>query len=133
VTLFVDTSALYALMDRDDLNHDHARRFWAELDPNEPLLLTHNYVLVETSALVQRRLGIEALQALVDELMLPISTLFVERAVHDAAVSAVLTARMRQLSLVDAVSFEVMRRAGVRTAFAFDEHFTRSGFELQPN
>jgi predicted nucleic acid-binding protein len=132
VTLFVDTSALYALMDGDDPRHGDAQRFWAALDPNESLL-THNYVVLEASALVQRRLGIEALQALVDELMLPISTLFVERAVHDAAVSAVLAARLRQLSLVDAVSFEVMRRAGVRTAFAFDEHFTRFGFELQPN
>jgi uncharacterized protein len=88
---------------------------------------------VETSALVQRRLGIEALQALTDELLLPISTLFVERAVHDAAVSAVLAARMRQLSLVDAVSFEVMRRSGVRTAFAFDDRFARFGFELLPS
>jgi predicted nucleic acid-binding protein len=132
VTLFVDTSALYALLDGDDPRHGDAQRFWAALDPNEPLL-THDYVVVETSALVQRRLGIEALQALIDELMLPISTLFVERAVHDAAVSAVLTARLRQLSLVDAVSFEVMRRAGVRKAFAFGEHFARFGFELQPN
>jgi len=132
VTLFVDTSALYALMDGDDPNHDGARRFWSDLDPNESLL-THNYVVVETSALVQRRLGIEALQSLVDELMLPITTLFVERAVHDAAMSAVLAARLRQLSVVDAVSFEVMRRAGIRTAFAFDQHFARFGFELRPN
>jgi predicted nucleic acid-binding protein len=132
VTLFIDTSALYALMDRDDLSHADARQFWAELDPNEPLI-THNYVLVETSALVQRRLGIEALQVLVDELLLPISTIFVERAVHDAAVSAVLAARLRQLSVVDAVSFEVMRRSGVRVAFAFDQHFAQFGFELRPN
>jgi predicted nucleic acid-binding protein len=131
VTLFVDTSALYALMDRDDLNHESASRFWTELSPDEPVL-THNYVLVETSALVQRRLGMDALQALVDELTLPISTVFVDRAVHDAAVSGVLGAQLRHLSLVDAVSFEIMRRAGIHAAFAFDDHFARFGFELQP-
>jgi uncharacterized protein len=131
VTLFVDTSALYALMDRDDLNHESASRFWTELSPDEPVL-THNYVLVETSALVQRRLGMDALQALVDELTLPISTVFVDRAVHDAAVSGVLGAQLRHLSLVDAVSFEIMRRAGIHVAFAFDDHFARFGFELQP-
>jgi len=38
-------------------------------------------VVVEASALVQRRLGIEALQDLVDELLLPITTLFVERTI----------------------------------------------------
>ncbi len=132
MTVFVDTSALYALMDSDDLNHASARRFWSELGSTEALI-THNYVLVETSALVQRRLGVEALRALVDELMLPISPVFVDRAVHDAAVSGVLGAQLRELSLVDMVSFEIMRRAGIRAAFAFDDHFARFGFELLPN
>lgn len=132
MTLFVDTSALYALMDRDDPNHETARRFWAEIGPDRPLL-THNYVLVETSALVQRRLGMAAFKALVDELTPPITTVFVDRATHDAAVTGVLGAQMRQLSLVDMVSFEVMRRAGVSEAFAFDDHFTRFGFERRPN
>jgi len=72
------------------------------------------------------------MKLLVDELTLPISTVFVDRAVHDAAVSGVLGAQLRQLSLVDMVSFEVMRRAGVRAAFAFDEHFARFGFDVQP-
>jgi len=132
VTLFVDTSALYALIDRDDINHASATRFWSTISLAEALL-THNYVLVETSALVQRRLGIEALRVLVDELTLPISTVFIDRTVHEAAVSGVLAAQMRELSLVDMVSFEVMRRAGIRAAFAFDDHFARFGFEIQPN
>lgn len=131
MTLFVDTSALYALMDRDDLNHASAIRFWNQIDASEALL-THNYVLVETSALVQRRLGVDAMKLLVDEVTLPISTVFVDRAVHDAAVSGVLGAQLRQLSLVDMVSFEIMRRAGIRAAFAFDEHFARFGFDVQP-
>lgn len=132
MTLFVDTSALYALMDRDDLNHASATRFWNQIDAAETLL-THNYVLVETSALVQRRLGVEALRMLVDELTLPISTVFVDRTVHEAAASGVLGAQLRQLSLVDMVSFEVMRRAGIRAAFAFDDHFARFGFGIQPS
>lgn len=33
-------------------------------------------------------------------------------------------------TLVDAVSFEVMRRERVTTAFAFDHHFEVAGFEL---
>ena len=33
-------------------------------------------------------------------------------------------------SLVDAVSFEVMRRNKVTHAFAFDRHFAIAGFEL---
>ena len=37
---------------------------------------------------------------------------------------------LRKLSAVDAVSFVLMRRAQVRSAFAFDHHFTTVGFRL---
>jgi predicted nucleic acid-binding protein len=36
----------------------------------------------------------------------------------------------QRLSLVDAVSFEIMRRNKLTRAFAFDHHFTVAGFEL---
>jgi predicted nucleic acid-binding protein len=34
------------------------------------------------------------------------------------------------LSLVDCASFESMRQAGLRQAFAFDVHFEERGFEV---
>lgn len=36
----------------------------------------------------------------------------------------------QRFSLVDAVSFEIMRREGLTSAFAFDHHFEVAGFEL---
>ena len=51
---------------------------------------------------------------------------------HERAVAALLTAGDRDLSLVDCVSFEVMRRSGLDTAFAFDEGFTKQGFRVTP-
>jgi predicted nucleic acid-binding protein len=41
-------------------------------------------------------------------------------------------AGQRDLSLVDFVSFELMRREGIRTAFTFDRHFAEQGFECVP-
>ena len=38
----------------------------------------------------------------------------------------------RALSLVDCVSFAVMARAGLRQAFAFDDHFAERGFSCLP-
>lgn len=38
--------------------------------------------------------------------------------------------RDQRLSLTDAVSFEVMRRERLTTAFAFDRDFVTAGFEL---
>jgi predicted nucleic acid-binding protein len=44
-------------------------------------------------------------------------------------VGAVLSAGRKKLSLVDCVSFGVMRAAGLRKAFAFDRQFVEQGFE----
>ena len=51
---------------------------------------------------------------------------------HRAGVASVLAANQRRLSLVDCVSFEVMRRLGIREAFAFDAHFADQGFRCLP-
>jgi predicted nucleic acid-binding protein len=131
VTILVDTSALYALADRDDPNHKSAKTFWLGW-PDGEIPITHNYVLLETCALVQRRLGIEALRSIVDEILQPISTLFVDAELHGTAIATLLGAGPRDVSLVDRVSFEMMRRLGVNAAFAFDLHFDRYGFHSMP-
>jgi predicted nucleic acid-binding protein len=94
--------------------------------------VTHDYVLVEACALVQRRLGVEAVQALVDEVLQPVSVLFVDEHLHRTAVATVLGSRRRDVSLVDRVSFEVMRSLGLSSAFAFDAHFREFGFQALP-
>ncbi len=63
MTVFVDTSAFYAVLDRDDANHSAARETWERLLRGAAVLLTSNYVLLETSTLVQHRLGVAALRA----------------------------------------------------------------------
>jgi predicted nucleic acid-binding protein len=50
--------------------------------------------------------------------------------IHGAAAAALLAARRRSLSLVDCASFEIMRRTGIRTAFAFDRHLSEYGYDL---
>jgi predicted nucleic acid-binding protein len=58
--IFLDTSAIYAWADVADRNHRIAvRRLQVILDRGEDLL-THNYVLVESTALLQARLGVAA-------------------------------------------------------------------------
>jgi hypothetical protein len=46
------------------------------------------------------------------------------------AVSVLIAASRRELSLVDAVSFEAMRQRRIDRAFAFDRHFEEAGFSL---
>jgi predicted nucleic acid-binding protein len=58
--IFVDTSAFYAILDRDDDAHDAARRTWTALLSAETpeLLMTSNDVLVESFAPTQARPGV---------------------------------------------------------------------------
>jgi predicted nucleic acid-binding protein len=88
--------------------------------------------VVETTALVQRRLGMQAARELHDVVVRALELILVDADAHDAAVSAYLATSRRDLSLVDCVSFELMRTKGIEDAFAFDRHFASRGFRLIP-
>ena len=132
MSTFVDTSALLAVLDADDTHHARAERAWRDLVTGDEPLLTTSYVLVEAFALAQARLGVAAAQLLNDDVVPVLTVTWVDESLHRAAMTALLTARRRDLSLVDCVSFETMRRAGTSRAFAFDRHFRQQGFELVP-
>ena len=67
---------------------------------------------------------------MLDRLLAPVDVAFVDADTHRIAV-AVFSGGVGA-SLVDCVSFEVMRRRGITRAFAFDRHFADAGFELVP-
>jgi predicted nucleic acid-binding protein len=129
LTVFVDSSALVALLDAGDRFSAAARAAWTGLlTSGEPVLST-NYVLVETVAVVQRRLGLAAVQVLYADFLPLLDIHWVSEREHAAALSAVLASGRRRLSLVDCVSFEVMRARGIARAFTFDADFAAAGFE----
>ena len=131
MTLLADTSALYALLEPNDRNHPRAVAYFATDLAWEPLL-THNYVLLEATALVQGRLGSAAVRAFLEEIVPRLEVVWVDEDLHHAAVAALLAAVRRRVSLVDWMSFEVMRRRGIEAAFAFDRDFAAQGFRTLP-
>jgi predicted nucleic acid-binding protein len=94
-------------------------------------LTTHNYIVVETSALVRQRLGAAAERALHDDVLPVIAMEWVDHDLHNSAVTALLAGR-RRASLVDWVSFELMRKRGIGIAFTFDRDFRLQGFRTVP-
>ena len=132
MSIFVDTSALFAVLDADDQNHMRAGQTWAALLTGEEQLICSNYVLVELFALAQRRLGLEAVRVLQEDVTPVLEIIWVDEDIHRTAINALLTAARRELSLVDCVSFEAMRRLGLKRAFTFDHDFAEAGFECIP-
>lgn len=133
MSVFVDTSAFYALLDREDANHNRAKAAWSELLRSGETLTTSNYVLVETSALVQRRLGLAALRAFSEDIVPVLTKHWIGEKTHASAIATVLTATRKKLSLVDCASFLVMREAGLHRTFTFDRHFAEQGFFCIPD
>ncbi|NCQ27774.1 MAG: PIN domain-containing protein [Armatimonadetes bacterium] len=128
MTCFVDTSAILILLNRLDPDHKAARKQWAQLLAAEHDLVTTSYVALESFALVQNRLGLDAVRDLHANLMPMVRIHWVNDTLHGAGVGALLSAGKRRLSLVDCVSFEFMRSRGIRHAFVFDDDFENEGF-----
>ncbi len=133
MSCFADTSALYAVLDRTDRNHEHARTEWRNILNEGTRLVTHNYVVVESMALVQRRLGITALRAFHEEVLPLITTEWIDPARHHTALEMVLLAGRKKLSVVDCASFVLMRELGISEAFCVDRHFREQGFLVRPS
>jgi predicted nucleic acid-binding protein len=128
--VFVDTSAILALLVADDPSHAAASRAFTRAKKNDVEFVTTSYVLVETYALLGRRLGQLAAQRFRNELAPLFSVRWVDETLHDEGLDLLEEDERRNLSLVDAVSFAAARERGVETVFAFDRHFVEAGFQL---
>lgn len=133
MAVFVDTSGILAFLGGRDLNHHEAVEIWRRLIDRNDELVTTSYVLVESAALLARRLGLAAVRSLHMDLRPAFATTWVDEQVYDIGMAMLLAANQRDLSLVDCVSFEVMRQQGIDTAFAFDDNFFQRGFNRPSN
>ena len=133
MTTFVDTSALFALLDEGDPGHDAALA-WLEGTATGPpeRFRTHSYIVTETIALTHARLGTAAVRMLIDNVMPAFEIRFVDAELHQRATTAYLAGLTRRVSFVDRTSFELMRAERIDRAFAFDPDFRREGFETVP-
>lgn len=132
MNIYVDTSAFLAVLNADDRYHGVAKSTWEKLLLDGAQLYLNNYVLVETFALLQSRFGPEAIRLFQSDILPVIEITWVDEAIHNPAVSALLAANRRSLSLVDCTSFETMRQLGLSSAFALDNHFKEQGFDVIP-
>jgi uncharacterized protein len=120
-----DSSAILALLDRDDRNHRTAIKVADRIVGEKRQSFITNYIEAETHALLLRRLG----RALAREWILTATLPVVRARQRDEEDAKGLIARFKDKdwSFCDAVSFCVMQARGVGSAFAFDPHFAQFG------
>jgi len=129
---YVDTSFWIAHQFRRDAHHATARVLWRDF--RQPLLTT-NLVVGETWTHLNRRLGHFAGLAFIDGIVRSprLTVLRVNEDVEREAWTWLRQHDERVYSFVDATSFAVMRRRGIREALAFDGDFSAAGFtEVRP-
>jgi predicted nucleic acid-binding protein len=132
MVIYLDTSAILAILYDNDAAHQKASEKWLEIARQGDEVICNNYVFIEAFSLLQRRYGLEKARALQEQIEPLISISWVDEDLHETAVNLTLTANRRNLSVVDCSSFETMRRLGIETVFTFDEHFKERGFQVVP-
>jgi predicted nucleic acid-binding protein len=128
IRVFVDTSAILALLIASDVAHPSACRAFERLKEAEASLVTTSYVLVDTYALLGRRIGMSAVADFRERFAPLLEVIWVDAALHEQALDALLADGRSDSSLVDSSSFIAARQQQVDAVFAFDRHFEEAGF-----
>ena len=132
MSVFADTSAFYALLVRTDEAHKAVRAAFASLLAEKRPLWTTSFVIVETMALLQHRIGLAAARDFDEEVLPVVQVRWVDEDLYRFGTDRLWREDRRHVSLVDSVSFEFMRLQGIDTALAVDPHFAEAGFDVLP-
>jgi predicted nucleic acid-binding protein len=130
-TFFVDTSAWFDIVNSRAPHHAELSRLVRQTDV---LLVTTTYILAELAALLLARSG-HALAAEVGTTMRSTRGIRIEHpdlAEESRAWRLFLDRPDKTYSLTDCLSFVTMRRLGLDTALATDQHFRQEGFVVFP-
>jgi predicted nucleic acid-binding protein len=131
MSVFIDTSAIYALLVRTEERHDEVVASYRAMIEAGRVICTTNYVLLETVALLQHRIGLDAVRDLA-RILQTLRISWVTEELHRLGMDRLLKADRRRVSLVDCVSLCFMEWEGIREAMALDQHFGEQGRRVHP-
>lgn len=128
--VFADTSGLFALLVKNDDMHVRARKNFEYFAENKARLITSSFVLVETIALLQHRVSLEAVQDFYAKIYPLLEIIWVGEDLYLRAIQRLLSHEAKEISLVDCLSFEIMDAQEITHAFTFDKHYEVQSFTL---
>lgn len=130
--LLADSSALLALVMRDDQNHQVAKVFTRR--NRSARFVLSELILAEVVTRVRAWVGAAVAVDLGRDLLRSrrYELVFVDAEIVDGAVANMERYADKRLSLTDCVSFEMMERLGLEAAFTFDRDFRDCGLRTVP-
>ena len=132
--ILLDTSALIALSDRKDKNHEKAVKFFKEVVKRTRFVLP-KHVLIEYIDGVTKRIGkgkaIEELENILNSKLVIIE--FEKRRDWEKAIEYFKRYDDKEIDLTDCITFAIMERLKIKEAFTFDNDFKVHGFITLPD
>lgn len=132
--IFVDTGAWIAQFSRRDQFHRRGADLLEKLRQAGMPLATSTPVLYETISFLGRRIGAATAIKARRQILGWKSLLLLRPEPADEAKALMFMAKFADQAVrhVDCLSFAMMRRERIATAFAFDRHFSSAGFRVIP-
>jgi predicted nucleic acid-binding protein len=132
VKLLIDTSALLALVLRNDRHHEAAATF-VRSHPHARFVLSE-LILAEVATRLRALAGpgraVAVARSLLDSRRYDL--LFTDAELLDEALARMSRFADKRLSLTDCSSFALMDRLALPSAFAFDVDFRNCGYQMLP-
>lgn len=133
-TVFLDSSYLIALEVKRDQDHEQARDHWESISSSIPRMLTTSFVFDEVVTSLNSD-GYHDKAVEIGTFLLSsksVRFLPVGKQLFEAGWTYLQQHPDKNYSLTDCISFVVMERRKISTAFTFDHHFVQAGFQTEP-
>lgn len=132
--VFVDTGAWFAIIDRSDHCHRQAIGHLRAIADSGDSLATSNLVVQETAMLLSRKLSRKTAVSFLDQVCNDerVRIFHADERIEQEAYRLFRKYLDHDFSVVDCVSFVLMKANGIRRAFAFDRHFRTMHYIVEP-
>ena len=130
MSIFFDTCAFIALINNDDDFQSMASELFIKAADADEKFFTSNYVILETIFLLQRELGLSAVNDFRKLLLPVINIIWVDEKIHNNCLSNLIAAQKRKISLTDYSSFHILDNFNIDKVFTFDRHFKEKGYKI---
>jgi len=100
MSVFIDTSAFIAFINADDEFFQNSVKIFSRLLSDGTIIVSSNYVLLETMVILKSRIGQEAVKLLNDDVFPVIKTYWIDEEMHRLCVNTQLVSNRKKISFV---------------------------------